>query len=161
MNEHSTPITEVRLSPWMRIPPPLLFLATFAMGIWLDAELPCGTPPVVLRAPGLVMIAAAILLITSAGGLFLRRKTTIIPHGRAATLVTSGPYRITRNPMYVGLALCHFGAALALGALWPLGMVVVGLWVLQTKTIPYEEDALRVVFGEAYVGYTRRVRRWL
>ena len=94
---------------------------------------------------------------------FLRMKTTINPlqPGKASALVTGGVYRITRNPMYVGMALLLTAWAVHLAALWPLlGPVFFVLYINRFQIAP-EERVLKELFGEEYVAYTARVRRWL
>ncbi|MCE3289332.1 MAG: hypothetical protein K0R83_1344, partial [Caulobacter sp.] len=76
-------------------------------------------------------------------------------------LVTGGPFRFTRNPMYLGFLLLLAGVALGLGAASPW-IVPVVFWLLADRWyIPFEERAMRRTFGEAYEAYARRVRRWV
>jgi protein-S-isoprenylcysteine O-methyltransferase Ste14 len=100
-------------------------------------------------------------LLAPAPALFLLRHTTIIPHADAKTLITGGPYRFTRNPMYLALTIGYVGAALAMNALGPLLLLSVPLWVLEKKTIPFEEANLTRIFGDEYRAYQQRVRRWI
>jgi len=94
---------------------------------------------------------------------FRRARTTVNPlrPDAASELVTSGPYRITRNPMYVGHALVLTGWTIVLAH--PLGFVVVPAFVLwiDRLQIPPEEAALAALFPDAFADYTQRVRRWL
>ncbi len=94
---------------------------------------------------------------------FRRARTTVNPHKpeTTTTLVTSGVYAWTRNPMYLGLSILLLGWAIRLGTLSPL----VGAWLfiplIQRVQIRPEERALRMQFGEDYDRYCRRVNRWL
>jgi protein-S-isoprenylcysteine O-methyltransferase Ste14 len=148
---------------WVLVPPPPLFAAAFFAGTRLDRVAPLlaglGASPV--RYAGIALIAAGALLIPTAPVLFLLRRTTIVPHGSARTLITAGPYRVTRNPMYLGMTLLYLGIALFTGAVWPLLTLALPLWAMHTKTIPYEEQKLEAIFGDEYRAYARRVRRWL
>jgi len=160
-----TQATKPLRSPWVVAPPPAFFVASFMAGVALArvAPLPLvgASMYALARAIGIGAIVAASVLILSAPVLFLRHRTTIVPHGKARSLIIAGPYRITRNPMYVGLTAAYIGAALVVNLLWPLLFVVLPLWVLQTKTIPFEERSLLAIFGDEYRAYQRRVRRWL
>ena len=153
-----------RRSRWMSVPPPLLFLISFGAGILLDDAVPLPAVAAALRAAqpvGLAAVALGLLLAASAAGLFARRRTTIVPQDKARTLVASGPFRWTRNPMYLGLVLIHLGAAVAVGSYGALAAVLLPLWVLQARVIPYEERNLVEIFGEEYRRYARGTRRWI
>ena len=76
-------------------------------------------------------------------------------------LVTSGPYRFTRNPMYLGLVIVTLGIAVWVGA-WPMFIAPVAVFAtLNWVHIPFEEEKMRRQFGATYDGYVRRVRRWV
>ncbi len=92
---------------------------------------------------------------------FRRSKTTIVPIRPAEALVLSGPYRYTRNPMYVSLALLTIACGLLLATWWPVVLLLPTLVIVQLFVILPEERYLRRRFGTAYEAYTRRVRRWL
>jgi protein-S-isoprenylcysteine O-methyltransferase Ste14 len=142
--------------------PPLLFAAplaaTLALHKWMPLPLP-GRP--VARAVGAVLTTAGLALSASGAATFRRHGTTVVPHHPVSTLVTKGPYRISRNPMYIGLAAAYVGAALWVGTWWPL--VIAPLPVLATHrwVIVPEEDYLKRRFGAEYERYQSRVRRWL
>ena len=93
-----------------------------------------------------------------------RGSTTIWPNWRGnptTALVTSGPYRVGRNPQYVGIALLHIAFAFALGIMWALALLPVLLVFLDRFVIPREEVYLERKFGQADRDYEARVRRWL
>ena len=152
-------------SPWMLVPPPLLFALAFGLGMVLHRSLPLPLLPGALaslsRWLGVALIGLGASLALGCVALFARQRTTIIPHDRARTLVTFGPYRVTRNPMYVGLTLVYLGVAVLTNTLWPVPFLALPLWVLQTRVIPFEEQTLTQVFGSQYTAYAARVRRWL
>lgn len=112
------------LSPWMRIPPPLLYAAAFVAGLLLHGQfalpLSAGPDPGVAVMVGTAVLAAGAALLLSCAALFLRARTTILPHRTATRLVERGPYRISRNPMYLALTFIYVGAAVLLDSLWPL-----------------------------------------
>ncbi len=147
------------------IPPPLLFVGAFALGFfgerWLGFARTWSSTAWPLRILGVVLIALGVGLALSAVALFARARTTIIPHGRAAALVTNGPYRWTRNPMYVSLTTLYLGAAAVIGALGPIVTLPLALLVIDIAVIPHEERGLTGVFGAEYTSYCARVRRWL
>jgi protein-S-isoprenylcysteine O-methyltransferase Ste14 len=147
-----------------KVPPPLL-----AAAIALLMCVAAGYSPALTLAPSLRNIAVAALALSGAVidllamASFLKRRTAINPFqpAKASTLVTSGVYRITRNPMYVGLMLLLSAWALWLSAWWPLaGPVVFFLYVNRFQIEP-EERILEEVFGPAYLRYRQEVRRWL
>jgi protein-S-isoprenylcysteine O-methyltransferase Ste14 len=163
---HEPEVTSsTRPSPALMIPPPLLFLGAFALGLfgarWLGFARTSSTPGWPLRTLGVVMIALGVGLALSSLALFARARTTIIPHGRAAALVTNGPYRWTRNPMYVALTTQYLGVAAVIGALGPIVTLPLALLVIGIAVIPHEERGLTGVFGAEYTSYCARVRRWL
>ncbi len=149
------------------IPPPVLFAGAFALGLllqhWLAPRtaIPARVPILIVRTIGISMIAFGAALAFGCLLLFLRAHTTVIPHGQASALVTSGPYRWTRNPMYVALTLLYAGAAVLLRAVGPLFMLPLALAALHAVVIPHEERALAGMFGDEYLAYCQRVRRWL
>ncbi|MBW4022398.1 MAG: isoprenylcysteine carboxylmethyltransferase family protein [Proteobacteria bacterium] len=146
------------------IPPPVQYAAGFGFGLlaeWLVPWRPAWMQSDVVRGVGGALVAGAIILAGASVGLFLSRRTTVIPHGRPSTLVTDGPFAVTRNPMYVAMTVAYCGAALMIGRVWPLVFIVCPLTVLQFAIIPSEERRLRRLFGRAYEDYCQRVRRWL
>lgn len=113
-------------------------------------------------------LAAVVLLIGGLGlafwakRLFKQHQTTAFTFDAPGTLVTEGPFRLSRNPMYLGLALALFGVAILLG-LAPSSMALALLFViiLDCWYISYEERAMHARFGESYTLYCAQVRRWL
>jgi protein-S-isoprenylcysteine O-methyltransferase Ste14 len=91
---------------------------------------------------------------------FARARTAIYPNQPARALVTTGPYRFSRNPMYLGLTAAYFGLALVLNWAWPLVLLPVVLGALSALVIDREERHLASSFGTAYTEYRRHVRRW-
>ncbi len=150
----------MRASP---VPPPAWMLI-FAVGMWeLNHYCPVFTiiPEPWSRLGWCVMAFAPIAPIAALIQ-FRRARTTVNPHkpGTTTTLVTSGVYAWTRNPMYLGLSILLLGWAIRLGTLSSL----VGAWLfiplIQRVQIRPEERALRTQFGEDYDRYCHRVNRW-
>jgi protein-S-isoprenylcysteine O-methyltransferase Ste14 len=92
---------------------------------------------------------------------FARERTGIMPQKPASHVVVSGPYRWTRNPMYVGFTAIYAGFGVALNQVWPLVLLPIVLVVLFLAVIRREERYMRATFGPAYDDYCRRVPRWL
>ena len=115
----------------------------------------------VAAGAGIVLLAGGILLALSCMGLFLWTRTTIIPHRTASTLISWGPYRLTRNPMYLSLMLAFLGVAGLLTQVWPLILLPIPVLVMHRVVIPFEEARMRDAFGESFVAYCEQVRRWL
>jgi len=90
-----------------------------------------------------------------------RARTTIDPHGSVSAIVTSGPYRFSRNPIYVGFVCTLIGFPLAWGTVWGIFLVSVFMWLMVRLVIQHEEAYLEKKFGDQYTGYKSRVRRWL
>ncbi|OQX15151.1 MAG: isoprenylcysteine carboxyl methyltransferase [Thiothrix lacustris] len=148
----------------LKIPPPV-YLVMFAGLMWLvNAWLPLlhliAEP---WNRAGLLLIAAAVLVDFWSLGLFFRAHTTFNPihPERTHALVTNGPYRHTRNPMYVGMLVILSGWGIWLGSISPFLLLPVFVWVLTAMQIIPEEKILEQTFGDAYRDYKAQVRRWL
>ena len=145
-------------SPRVFVPPPLTFAALVGVGLLID-----GGP----LAVGLPMVAAIVLAATGFGltaaalGLFAKSKTRAEPWRPASALVASGLYRRTRNPMYLGMALVSFGAALAFTSMAAILLTILAALILDRTVIAREEAYLERRFGADYREYRKRVRRWL
>ena len=110
---------------------------------------------------GSVAVGAFLGLGLWAGLLFRRDGQSVAPWTPTPRIVDEGPFRLTRNPMYLQMVLVCLGVAVMLASWWILTLTCVGAWVLQRFAILPEEAYLERKFGEAYRGYKRRVRRWL
>lgn len=147
----------------VRIPPPLYFGAAFAAGLALrriGVALRFGTPTPTL-AVGAAVVASGATLAVAGIAQVLRERTTIVPHRPVATLLTSGAYRISRNPMYTGLAIAYLGATPLAGTWWPLLTWPLALLAVRVLVIGPEERYLTDHFGQPYLDYQTRVQRWL
>ncbi len=148
----------------LKVPPPVYLLAFAGMMWGADKGLPLFE---VIATPwnrlGLVLIAAAVVMDFWSLGLFFRAHTTFNPlhPERTQTLVTQGPYRYTRNPMYVGMLVILSGWCWWLGSVSPFLLLPLFVWVLTVQQIIPEEKILEQTFGDAYLDYKMRVSRWL
>ena len=120
---------------------------------------------VILQAPftwsGFLVIGAGIFLAFRCRALFLRNRTTLSPYETPAVLITTGPFRFSRNPVYLAMAALLFGSAVVLGTLMPFVFTVLFIAIIEVLFIPDEERRLEEVFGEEYREYKREVRRWM
>ena len=117
-------------------------------------------------APGARYVGIALIVIGVVFGfwavfLFRRANTGVVPFTAATFLVLRGPYRYTRNPMYVGMALVLLGSAVYLASLAPFLVLPLFILFINNRFILAEEAMLEEAFGEAYREYKARVRRWL
>jgi protein-S-isoprenylcysteine O-methyltransferase Ste14 len=143
-------------------PPPLIFLAGLGAGIALDALLPSLSVSAAVRVPiGGALLAGGLALMGSFVRAFARSQTAVRPDAPTTTIVTDGPYRISRNPGYLGMALTYSGIALLSASWWAFATLVPTLLVVRFGVIAREERYLERKFGAEYLAYKRRVRRWV
>lgn len=149
--------------PGIRVHPPVLFAGGLAAGWLLERVMPLPLGPT--ASPSRLAAALAIATIGVAIALwavllFRRVRTGIPVHHAVTSLVTGGPYRWSRNPIYLGLVLVYAAAALALNIAWPLILLPAVLLALHALVIRREEALLARLFGDSYRAYARSVRRW-
>ena len=148
--------------PNVKIIPPLVYLAGIVIGIVTSIWIPTKIVPSSLAwTLGGILIICGAVLSGSAIFKFKNVGTTVRPDRAASTLVVVGPYRITRNPMYLGLALVYFGIAIADQSVWALILLPVVLTIIQRRAIEPEEAFLERRFGADYIRYKESVRRWI
>lgn len=144
----------------MRIPVPWVFVLTYLIGAGLERVWPFHLAAHTEIA-GAILFAAGAVVAGVSLTIFHRQRTTTVPGQRSAALVTWGPYRWTRNPMYVGLTLAYLGEAGLLRHVWPVILLPLTIAYLNWIVIPVEEARLTEVFGTDYTAYSSRVRRWI
>jgi protein-S-isoprenylcysteine O-methyltransferase Ste14 len=146
-----------------RIPPPAIALVAAGL-MWLVARAtPSLAMPVELRVISLALTTVAVAVIVAGAVEFHRAKTTVNPLKPETTtaLVTSGAYRLTRNPMYVGMAMILLAWAIYLShPLALLGVAAFAAYIHRFQIVP-EEKAMRALFPGAFEAYANKVRRWL
>ena len=142
--------------------PPIYFLAALGVMALLHWYLPLFQ---LIETPW--RYAGAVLIVLSVGfgfwavHLFRKADTGVVPFTPVKALVANGPYRFTRNPMYLGMAGTLLGAAVLFGSLAPLAAIPLFMALIEWRFILAEEALLIATFGEAYAQYRARVRRWL
>ncbi|MDI6402239.1 isoprenylcysteine carboxylmethyltransferase family protein [Balneolaceae bacterium ANBcel3] len=151
---------------WLELKiPPVLIAALFLLAMWaIDSFFPVFAVQIPFQIPlTLLLMAAAGVLGIYSIVLFVRMKTTLLPteSGRPETLVTEGPFRHTRNPMYVSLSLLLIAWAIFLSDLLCLMLIPAFVAYMTRFQIIPEERMLVEAFGEAFVEYAERTPRWL
>ena len=144
--------------------PPLIFLGFLAAAAVLEAVVPL--PLLAAHAfprylAGAALAAGGFVMIAMGTRRFLAAGTNIPPTLPTTALVVDGIYRRTRNPLYLGTTLVYLGLGVAAGSLWAIGLVVPLMWVLKVGVVAREERYLERKFGDAYLVYKARVRRWI
>jgi len=158
--------------PNVAVPPPLIYFAFLGLGWALDRygvqiglpageDISLGLGTELRRGLALALILGGLLLDGMAAGLFRRLGTAVEPWKPSTALATDGPYRFSRNPIYVGFALTYAGLAIAMDSPIALLMLVPCLVVIDWAVIRKEEAYLARTFGAEYETYRNRVRRWL
>lgn len=147
--------------PGVVVPPPLIYFTGLAAGYlagrwlvvsWLSRSIAHGI--------GYSLVIAGLAFASWAALLMLRARTHMLPFRPATALVTSGPFRLSRNPLYVSLTLVYTGLAIAYAPL-ALPLLPVVIAAMQRLVISREERYLEARFGEQYRQYKRTVRRWI
>jgi len=143
------------------IPPVYLALTLVAMA-GLHRLLPIARfiwPP--LSYAGFILILLGIVLAGVSAGAFRKAGTPVIPFEKSTSLVTGGFYRYTRNPMYLGMTIVLLGAGVLFGSVGALIPIPFFIWVIEANFIRGEERFLQEIFGDQYLQYKQKVRRWL
>jgi protein-S-isoprenylcysteine O-methyltransferase Ste14 len=142
--------------------PPFLCATSILTGVLLDVVWPLSFVPRALgrRVGGALALAAVMLFVAAVRQLWAAG--TPVPGNRATrVLVRTGPYRISRNPIYVAFSLLHLGGAFWIGSWWLLATLVASVTVVVAVIVPREERYLEARFGPTYLHYKASVRRWL
>jgi protein-S-isoprenylcysteine O-methyltransferase Ste14 len=148
----------------VKFPPPAIYALALAAGFLARRRWPAEIlpgHPLSARLLGVLLVALGMAVAVPAVLAFRPAGTSSNPMRPTTALALSGPYRFTRNPMYLGLALGNAGFAVFWNALWPLLSVPVAMGLLTAFVIAREERYLESRFGEAYRDYMTRVRRWI
>jgi protein-S-isoprenylcysteine O-methyltransferase Ste14 len=144
--------------PW----PPVLLVAGIAFGALLGTLLPLQVAiPAFLRLGGFILLAIGISFDISAIFWMSRARTNILPHKAAGALLTSGPFRVSRNPIYVGNTLALAAMGLSFSNLWYVVAAAIMAILVHHLAILREEAHLAARFGKAWDDYATRTPRWL
>ncbi len=144
------------------IHPPLVALFYIVLAYLLGWFIPVPlTVPALLKNIGFAFVIIGFLLGLAAFNEFRKARTTVDPHGSTSQLVTTGIYRFTRNPIYLGFLLMIIGLPLNSGLYWGVVMALVYVVTMNRLVIEHEEAYLEKKFKDAYTSYMSHVRRWL
>lgn len=142
--------------------PPSYFFISLIAGVILRLLLPIHQLlPWPLALLGCVPLAFGAWITVWADQIFKQRGTTVKPHLTPSALITNGPFRISRHPMYLGMTLILAGIAMLLGSVTAFIAPLAFALVMQLNFIPLEEESMEHVFGDDYRTYKRRVRCWI
>jgi protein-S-isoprenylcysteine O-methyltransferase Ste14 len=149
-------------NPAIRVPPPPIYLLALFLELFLDrrAHVPF-LPRRVARVLGWPLVGGGMALAAWFARTMRSADTTIRIDKPASSLVQNGPFRYSRNPGYLSLTMLYAGTAVLRNALWAILFLPLVLYVIQREVIEHEEHYLQRTFGEEYLNYKARVRRWV
>ena len=143
-------------------PPPLIYLGVLAVGLLLNRRFPVAfLPRRAARGLGWALLGAGALLLGWFERAMRQANTPTNPYKPVSRIVTGGPFRYSRNPGYLSMAMIYTGIAARANALWAILLLPVALLVIQRGVIEREERYLEGKFGEEYLSYKAQVRRWI
>ena len=149
-------------APKIPFPPAIYPALSIGGGYFLQRFIPLLQPShTSFTTTGWVIFVSGMLLLVWSITTLRKFKTTTMPHHPAKYLVTTGPYRFSRNPIYLAFLLLTLASALATGNLWILLSLPVVMWALAIYAIHPEESHLKQTFEDSYIEYSRKVRRWV
>jgi protein-S-isoprenylcysteine O-methyltransferase Ste14 len=149
-------------APGVLVFPPALFVVTLVLGLFLHWLRPVSLlPSLAARLAGLVVLVLSWWLVHSAEAAMKRAGTNVRPDQPSLAIVTDGPFRFSRNPMYLATTGLYLGITLLVNTPWPLVLLPPMLLVLHWGVVRREERYLEAKFGEPYRAYKSRVRRWV
>jgi protein-S-isoprenylcysteine O-methyltransferase Ste14 len=148
--------------PTRKVLPPVYFLAAIMLAVALHFLFPLRQLiEFPWRLAGVFPVIMGVTMALMADRMFRARNTTVKPFEKSNALVTSGVFALTRNPMYLGLTLSLLGIVILLGSVTPILPVIVFPILLDRLFIPQEERMLEEAFGDRFLEYRSRVRRWI
>lgn len=146
----------------VHVPPPLVYAGTLAAAWAVDRLVRWRMPDSRWRSGvGWGLVAAGQALGAAGAATFRRHQTTVIPGRPATTMVSTGPYVYTRNPMYLGLSVAYAGGSLVLGTWWAVVALPGVVAYIDRNVIRREEAYLRERFGDEYQQFSAHTRRWV
>src|ERR687885_1010131 len=149
-------------NPGGRVPPPLIYLLALLLGLVLDRRLHVPfLPREVARVLGWPLVGGGMALAVWFARTMHAADTTLHINKPVSSLVQDGPFRYSRNPGYLSLTMLYAGIAILRNALWAILLMPLLLLMTQRYLIEREERYLERTFGEEYLAYKRRVRRWV
>lgn len=110
---------------------------------------------------GIILMFIGILITTISNFILLKNKTSIQPFETPHILITTGPFKRSRNPIYLGMALALVGLEITMGSLSSIIFPIIFIIIINSLIIPNEETNLKIVFGDKYLDYKNKTRRWI
>ena len=145
-----------------KIIPPVYFLLSILLMLLVDRFIPFyklfGEP---VNYLGLILILTGVALSVWGAGTFRQADTPVKPFEQPTKLIIHGPFRFSRNPMYLGMMVVLLGIWILFGSLAPLFVILIFFYIISQGFIKHEEPYMEDLFGEDYLQYKQRVRRWL
>lgn len=142
--------------------PPVVYLVLIAAGSLLEFFWPLPFLPQALAAPlGILLVAAAVALFLGSVRKFSAAGTPVPGNKPTTAIVRAGPYRFSRNPIYLAFSLLHLGIAVWANSVWLAATLIAAVAVMAWVVIPREEEYLERRFGAEYLDYKKSVRRWI
>ena len=151
-------------SPGVYIPPPLFYVLIFLAAVLVQKKFSIDDAVFhlqTMKLAGIVLLAVALFFLVTSLRKFFQSNNTLVPIKPAASLQTNGIYNTSRNPMYVGLAIMYLGITCFIGNWWNIILFPLLIVIVQAYIITREEQYLTRRFGQAYLDYKTKVRRWL
>ncbi len=149
-------------NPGIRVPPPLIYLLALLLGLLLNRRLHVPfLPRGVAHVLGWPLVGGGMALAAWFARTMQGADTTLRTDKPASSLVQNGPFRYSRNPGYLSLTMLYAGIAILRNSLWAILLLPLVVSVIQREVIEREERYLERTFGEEYLAYKRRVRRWV
>lgn len=143
-------------------PPPVIYLGALVFGLLLNRRFPIPfLPRKIARSLGWPLLSGGLLLMGWFEWAMRHAGTPANPYKPVSQIATEGPFRYTRNPAYLAMTMIYTGIAGLANALWAILLLPVALLVIQRGVIEREERYLERKFGEEYLRYKARVRRWI
>ena len=150
--------------PGIYVPPPIVYALIFLVAVFIQKKLPIDDSlfrQQLTKVVGAGLLIIALFFLIRSLRQFLLSKNTLVTIMPANSLQTNGIYNITRNPMYMGLAIVYLGISCLIGNWWNIILFPLLLLLIQEYMIKREEKYLERRFGQAYLAYKSKVRRWL
>lgn len=148
--------------PQVIVLPPALYAGAFVLGLILEFFWRTTVLGAALRVGfgGALFVIGSVIMLYGVAA-FRSAGTNVEVYRPATSLVVMGPYRLSRNPIYVGMTMAYMGAAILVDSLWALALVLPVILLVHYGVVLREERYLAAKFGAAYREYTRKVRRWV
>lgn len=155
-------MTDLTKRPRTLAPPPLVYATGLGISWWLEHLVSLAfAPGAALQQAAWIVLAASFALMLWAALTIWRHHTTVNPYKGVSSLVTTGPFAFSRNPIYLADVIAYLAVMVLMGTMWPLFFAPLVWVVMRYAVIAYEEAHLTAKFGAVYLDYCQRVRRWI